>query len=89
MNENKRTAQSDISQSDTMEGIAEFWDAHSLDDYWEKTHPVTVEVRAKRRRRVTLDPDIYAQIEDEARQRGMLPETLVNMWLTERLQKIA
>ena len=89
MNEDRQIVQSDISQSDTTEGIAEFWDTHSLDDYWAQTHPVEVEVRAKRRRRVTLDPQVYAQIEDEARQRGVLPETLVNMWLSERLQKIA
>jgi hypothetical protein len=72
-----------------MDGIDEFWDTHGLDDYWDETHEVTFEIRAEQRRRVTLDPDLYAQIEQEARQHGMMPETLVNLWLVERLQRTA
>ena len=78
-----------IHKSDTIEGIAEFWETHSLDDHWDETYEVAFKVRAKQRRRVTLDPEVYAQIENEARQRGMMPETLVNVWLVERLQKTA
>jgi hypothetical protein len=77
---------SSISKARTLEEIAEFWDTHSLADYWDQTHEVEFEVRAKRRRRVTLDPDIYAQVETRARARGIVPETLVNLWLAERLQ---
>jgi len=77
---------SGISKARTLEEIAEFWDTHSLADYWDQTHEVEFEVRAKRRRRVTLDPDIYAQVETRARARGIVPETLVNLWLAERLQ---
>src|SRR5438270_13942121 len=46
-----------ISQAHTLEEIAAFWGTHSLDDYWEQTHEAAFEVRAKRRRCVTLDPD--------------------------------
>ena len=77
---------SSISKARTLEEIAEFWDTHSLADYWDQTHEVEFEVRAKRRRRVTLDPDIYARVEMWARTRGIVPETLVNLWLAERLQ---
>lgn len=48
---------------------------------------VEFEVRAQRRRRVTLDPEVYAKLEGQARSRGLLPETLVNLWLAERLQE--
>jgi hypothetical protein len=75
-----------ISKARTLEEIAEFWDTHSLADYWDQTREVEFEVRAKRRRRVTLYPDIYARIAIEARECGLLPETLVNIWLAERLQ---
>jgi len=75
-----------ISKARTLEEIADFWDTHSLADYWDQTHEVEFEVRAKRRRRVTLDPAIYAQVETRAHTRGILPETLVNLWLAERLQ---
>ena len=80
-----------ISKARTAEEIGEFWDTHSLADYWDQTHEVEFEIRAKRRRRVTLDPEVYAQLEIQARTRGILPETLVNLWLSERLvgEKVA
>ena len=83
--ESRRTS---LSQAGTLDEIAEFWDSHSLADYWDQTHEVEFEVRARRRRRVTLDPDVYSRVEAEARVRGLLPETLVNVWLTERLQEV-
>ncbi len=85
MSERSDVQRTSISKARTLEEIAEFWDTHSLADYWDQTREVKFEVRAKRRRRVTLDPEVYAQIEAQARARGILPETLVNLWLVERL----
>jgi len=85
MSENKETQLSSISQATTLEEIGEFWDAHSLDDYWEETREAEFEVRAVRRRRITVEPKIYKQLEAEARVRGVVPETLVNLWLAEKL----
>lgn len=87
MNEKDNTQQTSISKARSLEEIADFWDTHSLADYWDQTQEVEFEIRAKRRRRVTLAPEVYAQIEAQARERGILPETLVNVWLVERLQK--
>jgi hypothetical protein len=77
-----------ISKARILEEIADFWETHSVADYWEQTHEVEFEVRAKRRRRIILDPDIYEKIEAQARVRGIQPETLVNLWLVERLQEV-
>ena len=85
MNENDEAQLTPISKARTPEEIAEFWDSHSLADYWDETHEVEFEIRAKRRRRIILDPQVYAELEAEARSRGVLPETLVNLWLAERL----
>jgi len=85
MNENDDAQLTPISRARTPEEIAEFWDSHSLADYWDETHEVEFEIRAKRRRRITLYPQVYAELEAEARARGVLPETLVNLWLAERL----
>lgn len=85
MNENDDAQLTPISKARTPEEIGEFWDSHSLADYWDETHEVEFEVRAKRRRRITLDPEVYAELEAEARARGVLPETLVYLWLAERL----
>ncbi len=76
-----------VSNAHTIEEIADFWDTHSLNDYWDQTQEVAFEVRAKRRRRVTLDPQVYAKLEAEAHTRGISPETLINLWLAERLQE--
>jgi len=87
MNENKGNRLSSISKASSIEEIAEFWDEHSLADDWDKTEEVTFEVRAERRRRVTLAPELYEQIEIQARSTGLLPETLINLWVAERLAR--
>ena len=75
-----------LSRAETPEEIGDFWDEHSLADYWEQTRDVAFELRAHRRRRVTLDPEVYAAIERQANLRGVTPETLANLWLTDRLR---
>ena len=66
-----------ISKAKSPEEIGEFWDTHSLSDYWDQTREVDFELRAKRRKRVTLDPELYTQVELQARERGITPETLI------------
>jgi hypothetical protein len=83
MSENSDTQSSSISKGSSPEEIAEYWDTHSLADHWEQTHEVEFEVRAPRR--VTLDPDVYARLEEQARTRGVSLATLVNLWLSEHL----
>lgn len=75
-----------ISKARSLDEIAEYWDSHSLADHWDETAEVEFEVRALRRHRVSLDPEVYEGIADRARVRGIHPETLVNLWLKERLQ---
>ena len=84
-NENSDAKITTLSKARTLEEVGEFWDTHSLADYWDQTHEVEFEVRAQRRRRITVDPEVYAELELQARVRGVLPETLVNLWLAERL----
>lgn len=85
MSENNQTQLTSISKASTVEEVADFWDTHSLGDYWDQTHEVDFTVTAIRRRRVTLDPEIYDRVETEARTRGIMPETLVNLLLSDRL----
>ncbi len=86
MNESDERSPTSISKALTLDEIADFLDTHILADHWDQTHKVDFEVRAARRRRVTLDPEVYAGVQAEARVRGIQPETLVNLWLVERLQ---
>jgi hypothetical protein len=45
MSENKDDKLTGISKANSVEEIAEFWDSHSLDDYWDQTREVEFEVR--------------------------------------------
>lgn len=84
MSENKSVTP--VSQAKTIREIGDFWDAHSVADYWDEMEEVDFEIRVVPRHRVVVDPDVYLQIEEKARQRGIHPETLINLWLVERLQ---
>lgn len=85
MNVNKDQELSSISKASSYEEIGEYWDTQSLDDHWDETHEVEFDVRAKPRRRITVDPELFEQLEAEARVRGVVPETLANIWLAEKL----
>ena len=87
MSGSKLTRRTSISGASTPEDLAEYWDAHSLDESWDQGRDVSLELRAQRRRRVTLSPEVYAGLEKEAQIRGIATETLVNLWLAERLQR--
>ncbi|WP_084604820.1 CopG family antitoxin [Desulfonatronum thioautotrophicum] len=85
MKKSEHASQSTLSQADSLDEIATFWDDHSLSDFWDMTREVSFDVRAERVRRIPLDPELYCQVESNARSRGLSPETLVNMWVAERL----
>ena len=59
MNERNREGRSSISGAGSIEEIGEFWDSHSLADYAEKTAEVSFDLRARRRRRIIPDPELY------------------------------
>lgn len=73
-------------QFESIEAVADFWDSHGLGEYWDQMREIDVEVRAQRRRRFTLDPEVWERVVSQARMRGVSPETLVNLWLLERSQ---
>ena len=64
----------------------DFWDSHDLTDYWDLTREVHFEVHIERRVFLTaLEPQLAKKLTDCARQRGVTSETLINVWLTEKL----
>lgn len=70
-------------------GIAEagdFWDAHSLADYWEQTHPVdfTVDL-GESVHLVAVEKNLIERLAERAQAQGLSTETLVNLYLLERL----
>ncbi len=63
----------------------EFWETHSVADYWNGTNEVP-DVKIKLvRRHFRVDADLAHKIHNIARKRGVSPETLVNLWLQEKI----
>lgn len=69
----------------TLEDAAAFWDTHDLSDYWDETEEVELVVTAPRRRWIALASHLANQASERARQEGVSVETLVNLWIAERL----
>lgn len=79
-------SESSISRAKSYREIGEFWDEHDLTDYWEQTEPVEFEVEIESEvRYVALEPTVAVDISKTARRKGVAPETLVNLWLREKL----
>lgn len=79
-----------IPEMKSYEEIAEFWDTHSIADYWDQTEPAKFEISPDVRRRfvVAVDPDVLARIQRLAHSRGLSTESLVNLLLEQRLQEL-
>jgi hypothetical protein len=79
---------SSISKSKSYKEMSEFWDSHDLADYWDQTQPVEFEVEVESEATYypiesTLSTKLYAI----AKQRGVAPETLLNLWVQEKVRE--
>lgn len=79
-----------IPEFKSYEAMGEFWDTHSLADYWDQTEPVEFEISKQVRRRyvVRIDRDLLNRVQCMARVRGVSTESLVNLLLEQRLGEI-
>jgi len=73
-------------QFDTIEAAAEFWDTHSLADYEDLQRDVEFDVELKSGKNYfAIDKELSRDIDKLAQLEGVLPETLVNLWLKEKI----
>jgi CopG antitoxin of type II toxin-antitoxin system len=83
-----KKSKSSVSKARSYKEIGEFWDIHDLAEYWEKTRPVEFEVDIQSETTYfPLESSLSAKICSIAKQRGVSPETLLNLWVQEKLQK--
>jgi hypothetical protein len=78
MPENK----SSISKTNSLKKMGEFWDKHDFTEFDDPNAPnvdfhVTIAI--------PIEPDLLSDIEELARRRGIKVETLVNLWLKEKV----
>ena len=83
-----RKGRSSVSKGQSYQQIAEFWDTHDLADFWDKTKLADFDVQIESE--VTyyaLDSQLSVKVRSIARRRGVLPETLLNLWVQEKLRR--
>jgi len=72
----------------TLEEAARFWEKHDLADYWEDTKEIEIDVKVPPTPRyVPLEKEIAEFISQIAKKQHISLETLVNLWLREKLIK--
>lgn len=80
---------SSLSEATSHKEIGEFWDTHDLSDFWDKTKPVSFEVDIEAE--VTyyaVDKTLSEKLQAIAQKRGVTADTLINLWVQEKLQKL-
>lgn len=76
-----------ISKAQSYKEIGEFWDTHDLADYWDKTESAKFEVDIQSE--VTyyaLDKELATRVHALAKRRGVSANTLLNLWVQEKLK---
>ena len=73
---------SSVSKSVSEQKMGEFWDQH---DFTELDDPNVPDVIFHVTAAIPIEPDLLADIEDLAHLRGVKVETLVNLWLKEKV----
>jgi hypothetical protein len=82
MAENK----SSLSGSRSYEELGEYWDRHSLVDHWDQTHPVEFELDIQSSSLYfPVDRVLAEKLKSLASLHGVSTETLLNLWLQERV----
>jgi hypothetical protein len=79
MDENKLSS---VSKADSLEKIGEFWDTH---DFTEIDDLKTPDVEFNISCAVPIELDLLSSVEKQAHRRGVKIETLVNLWLQQKL----
>ena len=70
----------------SLEEAGEFWDTHSSSDYEAEMKELRFEVELKNRaHEVRLTNQLWQEMRKIARKQGVATETLVNLWLHEKI----
>lgn len=72
---------SPISKADTLEKMGEFWDTHDFTEFDTNAPDAAFEITCA----VPVEIDLLSAVEKQAHLRGINVETLVNLWLQQKL----
>ncbi|MFQ5640576.1 MAG: hypothetical protein ACE5IR_21555 [bacterium] len=82
MGENKISS---VSKKDTLEKIGEFWDTHDFTDFDSDAPDIEFNISCT----IPIELELFSLVEKQARLRGIKVETLVNLWLQQKITEQA
>lgn len=83
-----RKHKSSVSVATSYKEIGVFWNTHDLSDFWDKTKAASFEVDIESE--VTyyaVDKTFSERIQAIAQRRGVTADTLINLWMQEKLRE--
>jgi len=84
-----RSRKSSVSRAPTYAAMGDFWDSHDLSDLWDKTRPARANVHLESEESYYgIEKGLSQTINRAAKQRGVSPHTLINLWLQEKIRKL-
>jgi len=79
-----------VSQGQSYQEIGEYWDDHDLDEVWDQTQPADFVVSGHAKTTYyPVESTLSQKLHTLAQQRGVSAETLVNLWLQEKITQEA
>mgnify|MGYP001577457443 CR=1 FL=1 len=68
---------------------SDFWDTHDISDYWEETKEVKFKITLRKEPKyVALEDEIARKVFKTAKKKRISLETLVNIWLKEKVSQV-
>jgi hypothetical protein len=83
-----KKSKSSISKARSYTEIGDYWDKHDLSDVWAKTKKVRFEVVAEPEATYyPIQKDLSEKIQSVAKKQGVSSDTLVNLWLEQKINE--
>lgn len=79
MDANKKSS---VSKANSIDKMGAFWDAHDFTDFDDAN---ALDADFQIACAVPVEPELLSSVEEQARLRGVSVETLVNLWLQQKL----
>ncbi len=83
-----KKSRSSISKATSYQKMGEYWDQKDLDDTWDQTEPAEFSVSLQSEANYyPIDSALSDKIRDLAKRHGVSPQTLLNLWVQEKLRE--
>ncbi len=80
---------SSLSKAKTYEAIGDFWDTHDVSAVWDRTRAVRANVHLESEEFFYgIEKGLSQTLHRAAKERGISPHTLINLWLQEKIQEL-